>query len=57
VPKRSQEPKLKSENEELKRQISDQEDLIKDMETTVAVTAACALGGKNQEVHIKFNQK
>ncbi|EAY03316.1 hypothetical protein TVAG_173610 [Trichomonas vaginalis G3] len=45
------------ENEKLRNQIRDQEELISDMQTTASITAAAVLGGKNKEVHIKFNQK
>lgn len=49
--------RLISENEKLKNQIRDQEELINDMKSTASITAAAVLGGKNKEVHIRFNQK
>ena len=48
--------KLELENEKLKKEVLEKAELVKDMEGTACITAAAALRGKDQEVHIKFNQ-
>ena len=48
---------LEKENEKLKNEVIEKAQLVKDMEGTYAITAAAILRGKDQEVHIKFNQK
>ncbi|OHT07516.1 hypothetical protein TRFO_05131 [Tritrichomonas foetus] len=51
----SENSQLEIENEKLEKQVEEQSELIKDMEGTCCITAAAVLKGKNEEVHVKFN--
>lgn len=48
---------LEKENKELEINIAENESLLKDMEGTACISAAAALKGKDQEVHICFTKK